>query len=345
MTTSKSLQLPPNTSNPGSIFLKSQLCATPAKLPKDTNLTGKVAIVTGGSTGLGFHACIHLLAFKLSHLIIGVRSIKKGEDAASILHSRFPGAKIEVWELEMSSYEAIQSFVRRVENDLTRLDIAILNAGLVKQEFGVVKSTGHEESIQVNYLSTVLLSILILPTLKAKSPASTPGRLSIVGSGTALVAKFPNRHENPLLKSFDNPTTWDNNERYPSSKLLFHYFMVKFAAYIDPNDVIVNIVDPGLCKGSGLLRDVTGVVSAIYTVVKAAVGRKMELGSTTYIDATVVKGAESHGCFVMDWRICPFAALVYGPDGETVGQRLWDETMQELAFAEPLKVLEGMKRI
>jgi NAD(P)-dependent dehydrogenase (short-subunit alcohol dehydrogenase family) len=306
MVSSKSLEMPPNKDSDGKIFFKSQF-SKPAKIPKDINLSGKVAIITGASTGLGFHSCRHLLSSKLSHLVIAVRSVKKGEDAASKLRSQFPGAKIEVWELEMSSYESIQAFVRRVEKDITRLDIVILNAGLVKEDFSVVASTGHEESIQVNYLSTVLLSILILPTLKIKSPPSAPGRLTIINSGTALFAKFPNRNEVPLLKSFDNAATWDKdaNDRYPCSKLLGHYFMAKFVNYVDPKDVIVNLVDPGLTKGTGLMRDLSGVTGVIFGLMKAAAGRTLEVGSSTYVDAAVVKGKETHGCYVMDWKICP----------------------------------------
>ena len=81
--------------------------------------------------------------------------------------------------------------------------------------------------------------------------------------------------------------------------------MAKFANYVNPKDVIVNLVDPGLCKGSGLFRDVSGLISVIWAVVKSATGRTLELGSSTYVDAAVVKGKESHGCFVMDWKICP----------------------------------------
>jgi NAD(P)-dependent dehydrogenase (short-subunit alcohol dehydrogenase family) len=114
----------------------------------------------------------------------------------------------------MSSYQSIRAFTRKADRELTRLDIVILNAGIIKQEFGIVEETGHEEVLQVIYLSTVLLSILILPILKMESPSGTPGRLTIVGSGVALNAKFPNRDEVPLLKSFDRQEDWDSNERY-----------------------------------------------------------------------------------------------------------------------------------
>lgn len=204
----------------------------------------------------------------------------------------------------MASYESIQAFASRVEKDLTRLDIVILNAGLVKQHFDIIKGTGHEESIQVNYLSTVLLNILLLPALKTKSPLSAPGRLTIVGSGTALVAKFPNRHRVPLLKSFDIEAEWDANDRYATSKLLAHYYLVKLIDYVNPKDVVVNLVDPGLTKGSGLFRKLSGFTATIFAVVSSAIARTLEEGSSAYVDAAVVKGEESHGCFVMDWKIC-----------------------------------------
>ena len=49
----------------------------------------------------------------------------------------------------MCSYTSIQAFAKRVETELIRLDIALLNAGLVKPEFMIVKGTGHEEKLQV----------------------------------------------------------------------------------------------------------------------------------------------------------------------------------------------------
>jgi len=39
-----------------------------------------------------------------------------------------------------------------------------------------------------------------------------------------------------------------------------------------------------------------------------------------------------------------FAALLYEPDSKTVTEQLWDETMKELEFAGPLRVLEGLKQ-
>lgn len=145
-----SKQLPPRTEAffP-TIFYKTQFCERQAGLPIGLDLSSQVAIVTGANAGLGFESCKQLLALKLSHLILAVRSLDKGEKAADQLRQWYPQAKIQVWQLDMCSYTSIQAFAKRVETDLTRLDIALLNAGLVKPEFTVVKVTGHEETLQV----------------------------------------------------------------------------------------------------------------------------------------------------------------------------------------------------
>jgi NAD(P)-dependent dehydrogenase (short-subunit alcohol dehydrogenase family) len=289
------------------IFWEAQFCYKPQWPPEDTSLSEKVAIVTGANTGLGYDCARQLLSFKLSHLIIAVRSAEKGEAAAAKLRAQYPEATVEVWPLDMNSYSSIQAFAGRAESQLPRLDAAILNAGVSKTKFDVVPSTGHEEVIQVNYLSMALLSILLLPILKSKSPAGTPGRLTIVSSALALNAKFPNSKQSPLLPSFDNPKTtpFDPHERYSSSKLLGHMFLYKLVDYVSAEDVVVNLVEPGFINGTGLHRDMPGILSAGLAVFKAVAARPVKVGASTYLDASCVKGKEAHGCFLMNWQIRP----------------------------------------
>ena len=145
-----SKSLPPRTESffP-TIFYKTQFCERQAGLPDGLDLSSQVAIITGGNAGLGYESARQLLALNVSHLILAVRSEDKGEQAATRLRQLSPKAKIEVWKLDMCSYTSIQAFAKRVEADLTRLDIALLNAGLVKPQFDIVKETGHEETLQV----------------------------------------------------------------------------------------------------------------------------------------------------------------------------------------------------
>lgn len=297
-----SKELPPNTAGFG-LLLKSEIFAKPRRLPRTTDLSGQVAILTGASSGLGMESARQFLSFGLSRLILTARSLEKGEAAATKLREENPQATIEVWTLEMKSYDSIQSFVRRIESQLPRLDIAVLNAGVAKLRYEAVPDTGHEEMCQVNYLSTVLLSILLLPILQARSPPGSPGRLTIVTSGMARMAKFQNSKQSPLLPSFKDKTAFNASESYSTSKLLAHMFLCKLVDFVSADAVVVNLVDPGLVKGTQLNREVPAFIAPVVFALKTVIARSLEHGASTYLDAAVAKGKESHGCFIANWEI------------------------------------------
>ncbi|KAB8237974.1 uncharacterized protein BDW43DRAFT_296960 [Aspergillus alliaceus] len=292
-------------------FIKSQFYTKPRRAPAKTDLSGQVAIVTGGITGLAYHCASHPLSLKLSHLILTVRSPEEGECAASKLRADYPTAKILIWSLEIVSYSTIRAFCRRVDNNLPQLDVAILNAGV---------------------LSTFLLAILMLPICKNKAPRGNRGRLTIVSSGTALVAKLPNRDKRPLLASFDdvNVQPWNSVERHFSSKMLGHLFFVQMLEYLNSDDVIVNLAERGMRKGSELHRGARGFAAVFLNTVKALAGRRPENGVWAYVDAAVVKGNESHGCFLMDWETHPFTRLAYLLEGQPTMDALWEETLGQI---------------
>ncbi|KAK6069416.1 short-chain dehydrogenase reductase [Seiridium cupressi] len=167
----------------GLSLLTSQLCAKPPASLSNINLAGQTVIVTGGNSGLGLEAARQLLAAGLSYLIIAVRSSDRGKIAAELLKSNAPSSKIEVWSIDMSAYDSIRAFANRCGR-LPRLDIAILNAGVAKIAVGLDQTTGHEETIQNNFHSTLLLAMLLVPILRDKA-AKSPGRLTVVSSGNA----------------------------------------------------------------------------------------------------------------------------------------------------------------
>lgn len=196
-----SKDLPPLPKKFGKVFWNNQF-KVKIEVPdprKSSSLKGKVAIVTGANSGLGFESARQLLTLGLSHLIVAVRSLAKGKAAAVLLAQANKAAIIDVWELDMESYESIQVFVRKCDSELSRIDYTILNAGVSLMKFSISPATGHETTIQVNHISTILLTILLLTVLKAKSSRQDSSRLTIINSVTAHLCKFPNRDKRPLL--------------------------------------------------------------------------------------------------------------------------------------------------
>lgn len=294
------------------IFIRNQFLTT-IELPTGATwptAEGKTAIVTGANSGLGLDAARQLLGLGLSNLIIAVRSIEKGNAALAKLQPVNPEAKIRVWQLDMESYASIQAFAKRCEQELDRIDVAILNAGVSLKNFSKTESTGHEKTIQVNHIGTALLAILLLPVLKSKAAAQPKGvqppHLTVVNSAMAHLCKVPNKDARPFLPSFDDTeiTPYDEQERYGVSKLLSQLFIVKLAEYVSADDVIVNMVDPGLTKGTGLF-DVPGIIGIIGKGAMSIVGRPVERGAATYVDAVLRQGKASHGSVLMNCRTAP----------------------------------------
>ncbi|KEF56387.1 uncharacterized protein A1O9_07968 [Exophiala aquamarina CBS 119918] len=292
-----------------SIFIQNQFRTTidlPTK-EKYLEVEGRCAVVTGSNTGLGFEASRQLLSLGLSHLVMGVRSLARGKEAADKLQAANPSAKIDVWQLDMESYKSAQAFAQKCDEGLPRVDIAILNAGVFSANFSSVAETGHEKTMQVNHFGTALLTLLLLPILKRKPVGKEPPRLIIVNSLTAHMCKVPNREIRPFLPSFDDTTVlpFDMEERYGVSKMVNQLFIVELAGRVKPQDVIINMVDPGLTKGTGLARDANWLVQILMKLFLAVAARPLDRGAASYLDAAFGHGEESHGCFLMSLKVSP----------------------------------------
>jgi len=284
-------------------FLRRQF-TKPKLLPPGTKLNNQVAIVTGSNVGLGLEASRQFLELGISHLVMGVRSQAKGDAAAAKLCKDFPSATISVWIIDLESYDSVTAFAGKCET-LPRIDIAVLNAGLVTSSYAIVPSTKHETTMQVNYLSTALLAILLLPILKAKKvrDAPNPPVISIVGSDLAYGAKLESK--GAVLEQFNNPKTFAQFPWYGKSKLLLILFVSKLAELVSADDVTVNIANPGMTKGTEFFRGFPTVLKTFVSFGQFILARSVSVGASTYIDAAVAQGKESHGSFTSDWAIKP----------------------------------------
>ena len=103
---------------------------------------------------MGFEAAVHLAKRAPSTLILAVRSVAKGDTAAEKIHKRCPAyrGKIEVWELDMASFKSVLAFGKKCAG-LSRLDIAILNAGMTGPKY-TKTSDGWEYLLQVRTVSS-----------------------------------------------------------------------------------------------------------------------------------------------------------------------------------------------
>ncbi|KAI1324279.1 NAD(P)-binding protein [Xylariaceae sp. FL0255] len=325
-----------------------QLTITP-KPVNNVNLEGKTAIVTGSNTGVGFAISRQLLELGISRLIIAVRNEEKGKAAATKLASDLslnPDIAVEVWKLDLSAYDSIVAFADRA-NTLSTLDIVVLNAGMwsaIKRDFNA--KTGHEEVIQVNYLSNALLLILLLPIAKAKrDKQSAPTRICFTSSEVAAFTKFNERNKFPLLAELDKPgDEVDRLDRMFISKLLVHFFIFKIAKLVPPSVAVINTASPGAIHDSEFNRDMPQNFGySIFKHIQKIVANSSEVGARVVTDAAVRHGEEIHGHFLSFQRVVSLAPIVYTEEGYKIAEQLWEETMEELSFANTREIINRIE--
>tara|TARA_R100000908_G_scaffold21968_1_gene8752 strand:+ start:49404 stop:50417 length:1014 start_codon:yes stop_codon:yes gene_type:complete len=134
---------------------------TTANIPSQK---GKIIIVTGANSGLGF-GTTRELARKGGKVIMAVRSLDRGASAKEDIEKEIPSAQLELMELDLASLESVKSFASDFSQKYDRLDILINNAGLMMPEERQETEDGFEKQIGVNHLGHFALTNQLLPML------------------------------------------------------------------------------------------------------------------------------------------------------------------------------------
>ncbi|MFM8156365.1 MAG: oxidoreductase [Actinomycetes bacterium] len=137
---------------------------TTADLP---DLTGRVAVVTGANSGLGYETALALAGCG-AHVTMAVRDTAKGDSAATLMRRAHPDAVIEVTALDLASLASIREFASRWSADHPDgLDLLINNAGVMALPHRLT-ADGFEMQIGTNHLGHFALTGLLLPALVAR---------------------------------------------------------------------------------------------------------------------------------------------------------------------------------
>jgi NAD(P)-dependent dehydrogenase (short-subunit alcohol dehydrogenase family) len=258
---------------------------------------------------VGLETSRQLLDLGLSKLILAVRSEERGQTAKKELSAgwNLSDDSIEVWKLDQSDYDSVVAFAERTKS-LPRLDIAVLNIGIGNATRVFNPKTGHDEMIQVNYLSTALLAILLLPVVKEKRAAQGgPSRITIVSSEVSAWTAFKEKKSFPLLASFDQKNAKVGPvDRMMVSKLLGQFFLSYLASIVPPSVVVINAASPGSVHDSEFNREHDKTFSgAIAKVVMRRLANTAAVGARMITDAAVNHGQETHGEFLSFQKIVP----------------------------------------
>lgn len=142
------------------------------------DLTGKVAVVTGGNAGLGRKTSLEL-ARRGAQVVIACRSLDKGKVAEDTIRKEVPEAMIETISLNLIDSDSIEMFAKAFRSRYNQLHILVNNAGIVNLERLQHTSAGHEMHMATNHLGHFALTGKLFPVLTRSDKA----RVVTVSSG------------------------------------------------------------------------------------------------------------------------------------------------------------------
>ena len=158
---------------------------TTADIPDQT---GRTAVITGANTGLGYETAAALAA-KGAHVVLAVRNLDKGKDAADRITTAIPGASVAVQELDLTSLESIRSAADQLRPTYDAIDLLINNAGVMMTPKSTTKD-GFELQFGTNHLGHFALTGLLLDRVLA-APGSRV--VTVSSQGHRFAARHPLR--------------------------------------------------------------------------------------------------------------------------------------------------------
>ncbi|KAH6647461.1 hypothetical protein BKA67DRAFT_523352 [Truncatella angustata] len=226
------------------------------------SLRGKTVLVTGGNNGLGLQSVRHFAAAG-AKVYMCSRSVSKAEQAIQSLSKPSSAAdpdteppsspsfsNIHILQLDLSSLEAIKTAARQFLSENDRLDILMLNAGIMAQP-PCLTADGYEAQFGTNYLGHAALARLLLPVL-TRTAEQQPGSDVRVVTLTSVAQQWLAPAAGMLLdrvgSDMDDLGPWG---RYGHSKLANVYFAKGLAAR-SPGRILSVAVHPGGVRGTKL---------------------------------------------------------------------------------------------
>jgi NAD(P)-dependent dehydrogenase (short-subunit alcohol dehydrogenase family) len=266
------------------------------------DMTGKTALVTGSTSGLGEVVARRLGALGATVLVHGLDE-QRGAVIAAEISRKGPGRAL-FYRGDLGSLTEVRQLAARVRAAHPRLHLLINNAGIygAADQPRRLSADGYEQIFAINYLAHFLLTRELLPLLEAGAPA----RIVNVAS----IGQRPVNFDDVMMER-----NFSTNAAYSQSKLAQILFTISLAEQLDARNVIVNAVHPASLMNTPMVAGMgrpplSSVEDGADAVMQLAVGTAIAGRSGLYFDQ--LKEARAN-------------AQAYDA---TARQRLWELSLQ-----------------
>ncbi|KAF7174445.1 hypothetical protein CNMCM5623_007241 [Aspergillus felis] len=198
------------------------------------SLDGKVAVVTGGSRGLGLHAASGLLQAGCSKVYITSRKAKACDEAVAALNAlpnKRPGAVAIAVPADNARMDDLDRLVDEVKKTTDHVDILFANAGATwGDRFEKYPEPAFSKVMDLNVKSVFYLVQKFAPLLTVKATRDSPSRVIVTGSVAGI----------GVGSIGDNGTF-----AYSASKAAVIHLAKNLAVELGPRGILCNAIAPG----------------------------------------------------------------------------------------------------
>jgi NAD(P)-dependent dehydrogenase (short-subunit alcohol dehydrogenase family) len=259
---------------------------TTADIPDQT---GRVAVITGANTGLGYETAA-ALADHGARVVLAVRNLDKGKDAAARITAQSPGADLALQELDLTSLDSVRAAAGQLRSEHDRIDLLINNAGVMYTPKATTKD-GFELQFGTNHLGHFAFTGLLLDRL-----------LPVAGSRVVTVSSVGHRIRADI--HFDD-LQWERSygrvAAYGQAKLANLLFTYELQRRLAPRGTTIAVAAHPGGSNTELMRNLPFGLARAFSVVGSLVTQEAALGALPTLraatDPTVLGGQ------------------YYGPDG------------------------------
>lgn len=283
------------------------------------DLTGKVIIITGANSGLGYESTL-ALAKKNATVIMACRSVDRAQSALDDVKRQVADADVTIMALDLGNLASVRKFAENFKAQYDRLDVLLNNAGVMGLSFGETVD-GFETQFGINHLGHFALTDLLLETL-LKTESSR-----IVNVSSSLHRQGSMHFDDLHMKN--NYSRW---QAYHQSKLANLLFTRALDKRLQGQNTIVTAAHPGFSATK--LQTKTGnflLTFVMEKIMSPIMAQSAEMGALSQLYASTAPDVSGGTYYGPHKGMRGYPALEIPSDdarNDADAEKLWDLSVE-----------------
>ncbi|WP_063025113.1 SDR family NAD(P)-dependent oxidoreductase [Nocardia niwae] len=239
---------------------------------------GRLAVVTGANSGLGFETARALAAHGAS-VVLAVRDVDKGKHAADRIASAVPGADTAIQQLDLTSLASVRTAAEQLKSAHATIDLLINNAGVMYPSRQTT-SDGFELQFGTNHLGHFALTGLLLDSM-LPVPGSRVVTVSSVGHRIRARIDFDDLH---------GERSYNRVAAYGRSKLANLMFTYELQRRVSGNGKTIAVAAHPGAANTDLMRNMPTALRALVPVIAPLITQTPAMGALPVLRAATDPG-------------------------------------------------------